>query len=311
MTPDDIRSAPLRYIRLGPGGRWAKPALQYGEICLDHREVPHALAISGDREAIIAHLVGLGRSSGKARDFAREIMDFHKLPESTIWITFEGGRLLWAQAAAEVEWVGPGHERGTRCRRTLGPWRDADLKGVPLLKEHLSTRLTKVAGYRQTLCAIEAEDYLRRKLIGEELPAITRAMEARRLSLASAQELVTQLHETDFETLVDILLARGGWHRTSALGGTMKDADLVVEHPITGESVLVQVKSRANQSVLDDYIGRMDDNPGFSRLIFACHTPQGPLRAPDRPDVTIWSGEPLAAAALRNGLLDWLIARAG
>lgn len=311
MTSDDIRAAPLRYIKLGPGGMWAEPALRLGEIYLDHREVPHELAMSGDREAIVAHLVGLGRSPGKAKDFAREIMDFHTLPQETIWITFEHGGLLWAQAAAEVEWIGTGTERGTRCRRTLVPWRDTDLKGAPLLRDHLSTRLTKVAAYRQTLCAIEAEDYLRRKLIGEELPVITRAMEARRMALASAQELITQLHWADFETLVDLLLSRGGWHRTSALGGTMKDADLIVEHPVTGESVLVQVKSKASQSVLDDYIGRLDANPGFSRLIFVCHTPQGLLNSKDRPDITLWSGEALAAAAMRNGLLDWLIARAG
>ena len=103
MPPEDIRSAPLRYIKLGIGGAFAKAALERGEIYLDHREVPHDLAMKADRDALIAHYISLGRTPGKARDFAREVMDFHTLPEEAIWITFEQGRLLWARAGAHVE----------------------------------------------------------------------------------------------------------------------------------------------------------------------------------------------------------------
>lgn len=311
MTPEDIRNAPVRYIKLGTGGAFASAALERGEIYLDHREVPRELAARADRDAIIAHYISLGRPPGKAKDFAREVMDFHTLPEETIWITFENGCLWWARAKLRVEWIGPSEGRGTRLRRLLEPWRNTDLTGAVLLKDNLSTRLTKVAGYRQTLCAIEAEGYLRRRLIGEPDPVVSQALEARAAILQIISALIAGLHETDFETMVDVLLARGGWHRVSALGGTMKDADLLVEHPVSGERVLVQVKSRASQRVLDDYLERFDANPGLARLIFACHSPTGPLHASGRPEVTIWSGEGLAEAALRSGLLDWLIARAG
>lgn len=311
MTPDGIRTAPVRYIKLGTGGAFARAALERGEIYLDHREVPHDLAMRADRDAIIAHCIGLGRSPGKAKDFSREVMDFHTLPEETIWITFEGGCLWWAQAKLPVEWIGPSEGRGTRLRRTIQPWRNTDLTGAVLLKDNLSTRLTKVAGYRQTLCAIEAEDYLRRRLIGEQDPVVTDALQARTAMLRIITALIAGLHETDFETLVDVLLARGGWHRVSTLGGTMKDAHLLVEHPVSGERVMVQVKSRASQGVLDDYIKRFDADPSLARLIFACHSPQGRLQAPERPEVTIWSEAALAEASLRSGLLDWLIARAG
>lgn len=311
MTPDDIRKAPLRYIKIGAGGAFAKAALEQGELYLDHREVPHELAMRADRDAIIAHYISLGRSAGKAKDFAREVMDFYTLREETIWITFEDGCLWWARAKLPAEWIGLSEGRGARLRRVREPWRNTDLTGALLLKDNLSTRLTKVAGYRQTLCSVEAEDYLRRRLIGEQAPDIAQALAARGAMLRSISVLIAGLHETDFETLIDVLLARGGWHRVSTLGGTMKDADLLVEHPVSGERVLVQVKSRASQRVLDDYIERLDANPGLARLIFACHTPQGALQAPDRPEVTIWSGQVLAEASLRSGLLDWLIARAG
>lgn len=311
MTPEEIRTAPVRYIKLGTGGAFARAALERGEIYLDHREVPHELAMRADRDAIIAHYISLGRPPGKAKDFSREVMDFHTLPEETIWITFGGGCLWWARAKLPVEWIGPSEGRGTRLRQVLEPWRNTDLNGAILLKDNLSTRLTKVAGYRQTLCAIEAEGYLRQRLIGEQDPMVADALEARAAMLRIITALIAGLHETDFETLVDVLLARGGWHRVSTLGGTMKDADLLVEHPVSGERVLVQVKSRASQRVLDDYIERFDANPGLARLIFACHSPTGKLQAPGRPEVAIWSGEALADASLRSGLLDWLIARAG
>jgi hypothetical protein len=48
---------------------------------------------------------------------------------------------------------------GCRGRWQLLKWNGA----APAAAERV-VRLTKVAGYRQTLCAIEAEDYLRSKL---------------------------------------------------------------------------------------------------------------------------------------------------
>ena len=99
----------------------------------------------------------------------------------------------------------------------------------------LSTKLTKVAAYRQTLCSLEPEAarYLQRKLAGEDEPVVRAALEAKSAMVAAAEQLIAGLHWADFETLVDVILARGGWHRVSALGGTMKDADLIVEQSVT------------------------------------------------------------------------------
>jgi hypothetical protein len=242
---------------------------------------------------------------------SREIVDFYTLPEETLWITFADGRLWWVQARAEATWLGEGDSHGARLRQTLFPWRDTDLKGRVLAMASLSTKLTQVAAYRQTLCAVEASDYLRRKLLGQEDPVVTQALAARQQALAAASALITALHWADFETLIDLLLARGGWHRVSALGGTLKDADLVVEQPVTGETALVQVKSAATQAILDDYVARYEADPAVSRLIFVCHSPRGPLASPERSDVTVWTRASLAETALKNGLFDWLLARAG
>jgi hypothetical protein len=321
LTNAAFEGAPLgaiRYIKLGRGGSYAAQSLDAGELNLGHRRVSHELASSGDKMAIADHFVSLGHSPGKAKDFAREITDFYRLGPETLWFTFVDGYLWWAHAEPEVVWTGDwvvleGEPRGARHRRIIGEWRNTDALGRPLLMSALSTRLTKVAGYRQTLCSIgpDAERYLRRKLAGETDPIVDAALEAKRTLVEACEALIAGLHWADFETLVDVLLARGGWNRMSELGGAMKDADLIVEQATTGETAMVQVKSAATPSTLEDYIRRFDDAGEFSRLIFACHSPRGALAAPDRDDVMVWTRSSLAETAVRNGLVDWLIARAG
>jgi hypothetical protein len=99
-------------------------------------------------------------------------------------------------------------------------------------------------------------------------------------------------------------LAGGSCSRSS-----LKDADLVLEHAVTGETVMVHVKSTANQAMLDDYVARFEQ-VSLSRLFFVCHSPRGLLDPGDRPEVHVWTRDELAANVLRHGLFDWLVARA-
>jgi hypothetical protein len=51
--------------------------------------------------------------------------------------------------------------------------------------------------------------------------------------------------------------------------------ELVLEHPATGERSFVQVKSSADQGVLDD--GARFAASGLERMFFVCHSPKGLL----------------------------------
>ncbi|MGD9738430.1 MAG: hypothetical protein AB7U48_03430 [Bauldia sp.] len=300
--------APIRYIKLGRNGVWAARGIANGELPFSHREVPHEVALTGDRGRIVGHLMALGRPQIGASSAAREVLDFYTLGEDAIWITFAEGRMWWTRAKAGVVWREAGDDYAPRIRHTIGGWTDKDVSGVPLTTDRLTTRLTKVASFRQTICRVEDEDYVRRKIAGEEEPLVRRAREASGSLTTVAEDLIAALHWADFETLIDIVLARGGWHRISALGGTMKDADLVVEQALTGETALVQVKSASDQRELDGYIEILDGNPAWSRMIYACHSPKGRLVA-DRSDVLIWTRERLAEIALKNGLFGWIASR--
>jgi hypothetical protein len=205
--------------------------------------------------------------------------------------------------------VGDGSDGGpSRYRPTIGPWRNSDINGRPLRIATLSTKLTKVASFQGTICTLAEEAYLLRRINGIEEPVVARAHEARERMIAVATDMIRGLHSTDFETLTDLIFARSGWQRSTRVGGTMADIDLDMELPTTGERAFVQVKSQANQSVLDDYIDRFRAG-GYDRFFFVCHSAQGSLTLPDGADLHLFEGEHLAAAAVKNGLFDWLMER--
>ncbi|MER2268089.1 restriction endonuclease [Methylobacterium oxalidis] len=300
-----------RFIRLGPGGAWARACIAYGEIRFGSPEEPHELCLAGDwlgaREALIGEG---GKSPSEASQCLRELREFYTLPaDGCLWITFFEGRLWWAFAEAAIERVGEG-EVGIVLRRTRDGWHDASLTGVPLTATTLSSRLTQVQAYQRTICKFGAADYLVRKINGIEEPAVLRAKAVHAEMIAAAEALIAGLHWADFEVLADLLLARSGWRRVSDLGKTQADIDLIIEQPATGERGFVQVKSRATQSVLDASIAAYRASGSYARMFFVCHSPTGTLSAVE-PNVHLLIGSDLARRSVDAGLLDWLIERAG
>ena len=306
ITPTDIR-----YIKLGPGGRWVQRSLSQGELHFGYAKVPHDLCQGGNWDAVTETLIDAGRKPSKAKDGLREICEFHTLGSDCLWVTFADGYLWWAFAEPEVIWLGDEDDaQGARMRKTVGGWRKTDIAGKPLRFDDLSTVLTQVAAYRQTICRIKAPDYLLRRINGEVEPVVAQAKELRNQMHAVAAEMIVGLHWADFEALVDLIFVRSGWQRVSRVGGSQKDIDLILEQPTTGERGFVQVKSKAGQAVLDDYIDRFQRSGAFERMFFICHSPTGGLSTDDSERLHVWSGERLAEAAVGAGLFDWLMEKA-
>ncbi|MCH8997883.1 MAG: restriction endonuclease [Proteobacteria bacterium] len=308
MNPIDPKE--VRYIKLGAGGKWVRVSLDRGEIHFSHRTVPHDLCIQGDWDAVVQHRVDRGRSPAKAKDGMREIRDFYTLGANCLWITFAEGHLWWAFAEPEVVWLGAeenGH--GARMRKTVDGWHKANIKGEPLRTNQLSTKLTQVAAYRQTICRVKEVDYLVRRINDVDEPVVARARKARQVVVTVASEMIAGLHWADFETLVDLIFARSGWQRISRVGGSQKDVDLILEQPTTGEKACVQVKSKAGQAVLDNYVDRFRRRGVNERWFFVCHSPKGTLSADGDARLHVWAGDRLADTAVRAGLFDWLTER--
>lgn len=307
ITP--LAPGEVRYIKLGPGGAWARACVAEGVIRFGSPDEPHEACLAGDWDGARAALARDGRRSpAEVSQVLRELRDFHTLPADTLWITFAEGRLWWALAEPDVARVAAGGA-GVVERRTRSPWRDTDVIGTPLRLTALSTRLTQLQAYQRTICKVGAADYLLRRLNGVEEPAVARARAVQAEMTAAAGALITGLHWADFEVLADLLLARSGWQRVSALGGMQADVDLVIVQPATGERGFVQVKSRATQGALDASI-RAFRAGGFARMFFVCHSPTGRLVA-DGADVHLLTGSDLARRSVEAGLLGWLMERNG
>ncbi|HJP69576.1 MAG TPA: restriction endonuclease, partial [Sphingomicrobium sp.] len=196
-----------------------------------------------------------------------------------------------------------------RFRRCIGGWSRLSLKGEPLSTSSLSSALTRVAGFRQTICMIERHDYLLRRIRGEEEPLLAKARQVRSELETVALEMIAGLDWRDFEVLVDLLFANGGWRRQSALAAGEVDIDLLLENPVSTEIAWVQVKSRCDQAVLNDYLERFRRDGSAQHFFLAVHSPVAKLQAPVEPGIHVWAGLELARATLSAGLFDWVIER--
>ncbi|MGE3476429.1 MAG: restriction endonuclease [Rhodospirillaceae bacterium] len=304
-----LNPSAVRYIKLGEKDRWAKASLERGEVQLGHSSIPHDLCLTGDWDAVMDRYIKSGKTVGKARDFTREIREFYTLDRETLWFTFHKGHLWWTFAEAEVNAIPEADDQGARMRRAVGGWRNTDTAGKPLRMDGLSSRLTATAAYRQTLCSTKAGDYLLRRIEGGEEPIIARAKGAQDEMIKVASDMIVNLHWADFEDMVDLIFARTGWQRVTRVGGTQKDIDIEVVEPATGARAFVQVKSRAGQRELDDYLERWEAVGGYEHMFFVCHSPTSALEVEADKNVHIWTRESLADMAIRSGLYSWLIER--
>lgn len=208
-----IQFSDVRYIKLGSAGRWNDVSLDRGELHLGFGDVPHEIASSLNRDAIVDHQLRQGRALRVAAEDAREIIDFYSLPQTCLWITFAHDHLWWTFAEPGVTWVGgDGTSRGYRKRRCKGDWSKFSSSGVPLTLQSLSTLLTQVGAYRRTICRPRVSElYLRRRLNGEKNPLVAQAQAAQKAVVDVLVHAIAELHQTDFETLIDLLLSRSGW----------------------------------------------------------------------------------------------------
>ncbi len=304
----DFDPGHVRYIKLGRGGLWADQAISEGIVPFGYHLVDHTLCAAGDWDAVRQQLLANGRKPSGATQGIREIRDFYELGEDTLWVTMADGHLWWAFADKDVKTTG---ERlpdvPSRYRATLGGWRRESLTGEPLAVRNLSSALTRTATYRMTICSVERADYLIRRIKGEVDPLHVEAKTLQEKLRDITQKMIQQLHWEEFETLVDLIFARGGWRRTSLLGGNMPDVDLILDQPVTGETAWVQVKTASSQSELNDYVERFERDGSCDRFFFVCHS--GVLEAPQKPNMHVWAGAKLADLAVDVGLFDWLVQR--
>lgn len=305
-----LRPAAVRYIKLGQKGALAEECIKQGLLVLQHTEVPHELAAAGAWGEIRTLVGSRSRDAGTVTRWVNEVQTFYEPCPETLWVTFHAGHLWWGFAEAEVLAAPDSLHPGGRYRNMRNGWRKTDLAGNALPTDRLSTTISRTAAYRGTICALPAADQLVRLINCEESPVVAETLRLRAAFEASLVGIIRSLHQNDFELLTDLVFHRLGWQRIGALGGQQADTDLVLVQPATGQRALVQVKSSASQTVVEDYGRRFAAEPEALPFL-VCHSPSGKLTPPAaRTDMIIWDGEALARKASEAGLVDWLLEHA-
>lgn len=297
-----LEATSSHYIKLGRGGEWEAEAIQAGVLRFGYRELDHQLCIAGDwaaaREAWRAHR---GDNEAVLTSDMNQVRTFYTAPETSVFITFHAGRMHWCRPSGQVEML---DDRSKR-RGTVDGWHGQTVGSENLFYERLSGRLLKVQGFRGTVCAVDAEDYLLRKIGDEVTPQVQAAIEAEAQIIAAISGLMGLLTWQDFELLVDLAFSSSGWKRTGATGGVQNTVDIEFVLPSTQERAFVQVKSRATPAQLNNYVERMAQMDGVHRMFFVWHT--GDVgAAPEHGMVTLIGPGKLARMVLDAGLATWL-----
>jgi Restriction endonuclease len=316
MLLDQATAESVRFIKLGRKSKWWPLARDTNTLRLGFRQFDFALCKAGkwdDAKTAFA-ATGARTRTGDITRAVNQVQAFFELPESVLWCTIEDGDIWWCFAEAEVIDLYSGDDQaetksGARMRRVIDCWRNTDVNGNRLRLDSMTTKITKIASFQETIARPSGAADLLRRIRDIQSDSHLRATRALDAMVTAVGNLLDQLHQNDFELLVELIFSSSGWKRISAVGGTQKTLDLAMVLPTTGEHCFVQVKSQTNRSTFRKLVEVLDNSHGYSRMFFVYHTPAEAFdnNAVDR--VTVWHRYEIARQTIRAGLVDWILSR--
>ncbi len=306
----------IRFIRLGEGGSWADDCFSEGIIRLGFSTgTPEILKLAKAKKWVEVRAYWLARDHAAqvASSYTNQMKTFFEDDGSTLWITIRNQFLYYGFAqpgAPEPFGKDPNTSKLSSYKKMAFGWRNRDSNGKLLTIDKLSGRLTKIGGFRGTICSLKDEiaDYLKLRLNGKVNPAVEQAESAKANLQHHMRGLIQSLSWQDFETLVELIFSKSGWLRVARVGGNKETVDIELENPITKDIAFVQVKSTTNQKQLENYIERKKSGP-YARMFYVYHTAQEELSG-DEDGVSVFGPEQVAELVLSNGLIDWVIVKA-
>lgn len=308
MTPAEFNPTEVRFIKLGEKGKWEKYCIEENpSIRLGYESNQHKESLKSNWDEVLKYWIEARRSITEGKKDLLEIRAFYELPNTTLWITFHNRLLYWCFADEEVIEL---PQDMSRIRRVIGKWSCKSLSGTTLHVGNIDGRVSKVQGFRRTICKVECSDYLIRKIRGDEQPEVVATRKAFSDLTQHATDLIRGLWWHDFELLVDLIFSRSGWQRISVLGKTEKDVDIDMLSPVTSKRAFVQVKSSSDYAMFQDSLFVFRGNNVYDELYFVVHTVKD-KRITDHMEsgVSVIGPERLASLTINAGLMDWLITK--
>lgn len=301
----------VRYIKLGAAGDWEKWCLDNNAIRLGYDSHHHNESINGQWDVVRNYwLKKRNGNEGAATRDLNQIRDFYELKEQDIWITFFQRKLYWCNASEVVEEIEDEDGR-SRIRKTIGQWSCKSLNDQILTIENIDGRVTKVQGFRGTICGIDLQDYLVNKINGQVQPEVETAKQHLAGLKNSIKDLIKGLWWNDFELLVDLIFSSSGWQRISVLGKTEKDIDLDLFSPVTHKRAFVQIKSSSNVETFKNYIELFSEYEQYDEMYFVVHTSGDELKTINKSNMNVhlMDLDRIADLVINSGLVNWLITK--
>ena len=292
------------YVKLGRNGVWESSSLENDIIRIGWVLQTLADINGGNWEKIQRELEEEIPHKGTATRDCRALRMFCESTSDDVWITFHGSHLWWTRVGDPVI-----HEDEISKYRKVEKWRCQDVAGASLLATYIPGRISKLQGFRGTICKVKEVDELTRLINGEQSPEFIALSNAINQLCSNVETALGRLHWKDFETLVDLVFRATGWRRISVIGETMKFSDIELEDPINDEIYQVQVKSAASFRDFHYYAQNFDTSK-YRKLFFVVHTPDKKL-SETQPNyenqVQLVLPKRLSQMIVDLGLVNWLM----
>lgn len=303
------KNTKIRFIKLGHGGLWEKDCIEKDHcIRLGYAIDMHQNCIDGNWDKVQKYYLNKPTDKGSATRHTNQIRQFYEAKENDIWITFYQRKLYWCQAEKEITELKKDKSRIRKVANN-GEWSCYDVKGQKKLNiDNLDGRVTKVQGFRGTICGVDLSKYLIKKINGETVSIVEKTDENIKELRLNIKELIKGLHYNDFELLMDLIFTNLGLKRMSVLGKTEKDIDIDLLNPINQNRIFVQIKSRSNKEQFQEYINTFNEYDQYQEMYFIVHTSNPDLQSleSENENVNLIDMDKLPDLVINSGLISWL-----
>jgi hypothetical protein len=304
MEPVEFKRA--YYIKLGEKGKYEQSAISESKLIIGYSGQSIQDINNGNWEKIREQL--FQASKGKKGVATRDLNGLRQISESTsedLWITFYQEMMWWCRLGPKEVFQGD----KSKYRLVDGKWSNRDVCDNPLEINSIPGILSKIQGFRGTVCKVRALETLKRLVNNESSPEYKEIVKCKTELINSVEKGIKKLNPKDFETFVDLVFRESGWRRVSPKGETMKYVDLELEDPITKERYQVQIKTRATFEDFESYAKKFTPRPPLRWFYFVVHSPTEELKTLKNPwpNVKLIGPGQLSEMVVRLGLADWLM----
>jgi len=293
------------YIKLGEKGKWEESSIKENKIRIGWGIQSLEDINKHNWDTIRQREYHYHNNKTIATKDTNDLILICDCTEEDIWITFYLSKLWWCRVGEPRIY----EDHISKYRNVKDIWKDSDAKGNPLLINQISGRISKLQGYRGTLCRVHAVDDLRCLLNAQPTREYQEILRAKNELINEVEKGLRTLHWKDFELLVDLIFRNSGWERISLLGETMKFVDMELLDPITKDQYQVQIKSEATAKDFQNYVEQFASR-NYRKFYFVVHTPKRGLdnyEFNQKDNVELILPNRLAKMVVELGLLNWLM----